>query len=520
MKINFLILLISGYFNYILSKNPEFLTITVYENQFKKDTYNLTLINQKNAKILKDSSKLAYITDFQNKDSIILNNYSKYYNRIWLFFLTDVNEVKKILQRNYYNSKYILITGLIIPESLDYEKIGIADNEKIPIYKISDKLNNTLINYDIRKNKKNIYFVIQYTEQILITFLIVFSSFALFSAIVIGIGWNYLEKKVGTSFIFGYHERIKYIVCAHVFLSLTLIFKTISIMKTENYELTIAVEISLYLSVSFFRSLLWFLIYLIAYGWNICFQELAMNEQRKIFKLFIFIAIFFFIDNILDKYCGKLWVLYISEIKNIILFGILTFLTIRSINKNMSLLLRKYNYAIALLAAYADGISEKMKLLQGLKYEVISYLPFFILTIIFNKLLLSDYDNPILLLYIYLIPDLLLEFFFIFLMRPKVVPNYYSIDLGDMFNEIEGHTYLCALPKYDEFNEETMVEDMKDNIEFNKEGSIPIVVFGPEKTKNNSFIEDDDDSNKSDFLELDINKYFSNIQVGYYKKEE
>ena len=463
------------------------------------------MINQKNAKILKDSSKLAYITDVQNKDSIILNNYSKYYNRIWLFFLTDVNEVKKILQRNYYNSKYILITGLIIPESLDYEKIGIADNEKIPIYKISDKLNNTLINYDIRNNKKNTYFVIQYTEQILITFLIVFSSFALFSAIVIGIGWNYLEKKVGTSFIFGYHERIKYIVCAHVFLSLTLIFKTISIMKTENYELTIAVEISLYLSVSFFRSLLWFLIYLIAYGWNICFQELAMNEQRKIFKLFIFIAIFFFIDNILDKYCGKLWVLYISEIKNIILFGILTFLTIRSINKNMSLLLRKYNYAIALLAAYADGISEKMKLLQGLKYEVISYLPFFILTIIFN---------------IYLIPDLLLEFFFIFLMRPKVVPNYYSIDLGDMFNEIEGHTYLCALPKYDEFNEETMVEDMKDNLEFNEEGSIPIVVFGPEKTKNNSFIEDDDDSNKSDFLELDINKYFSNIQVGYYKKEE
>ena len=68
MKINFLILLLSGYFNYILSKNPEFLTITVYENQFKKDTYNLTLINQKNAKILKDSSKLAYITDVQNKD--------------------------------------------------------------------------------------------------------------------------------------------------------------------------------------------------------------------------------------------------------------------------------------------------------------------------------------------------------------------------------------------------------------------------------------------------------------------
>jgi hypothetical protein len=284
-------------------------------------------------------------------------------------------------------------------------------------------------------------------------------------------------------------------------------------MKTENYELTIAVEISLYLAVSFFRSLLWFLIYLISFGWNICFQDVVMNEQRRIFKIFIFVAIFFFIDNILDKYCGKLWVLYLSEIKNIILFGILTFLTLKNINKNMVVLKRKYNYALTLLQAYADGINEKIKLIKYLKYEVLCFLPLYIFFIILNKLSLSDYDNPILLLYIYLIPDLLLEFAFVYIMRPKIVPEYFSLDLGDMFNEVEGHTYLCALPKYDEFKEEKMIEDIKYKINFDEE-KIPVVIFGPETTINSSPIEEDD-NDRSCYIQPDINKYFSNIQVGY-----
>ena len=109
----------------------------------------------------------------------------------------------------------------------------------------------------------------------------------------------------------------------------------------------------------------------------------------------------------------------------------------------MVVLKRKYNYALTLLQAYADGINEKIKLLTYLKYEVLGFLPLYLFFIIINKLCLSDYDNPILLLYIYLIPDLLLEFAFAYLMRPKIVPEYYSLDLGDMFNATEKwHTQM------------------------------------------------------------------------------
>ena len=411
-----------------------------------------------------------------------------------------------------------LKTGLLIPENLDYSAHDFEENQKFPIFTVNKELDKTLINYDIRNNKKNIYFIINYTENLLIQFFIIFSAISLLSALVIGVVWNILEKKVGPDFIFMYHERMKYVLCSHIFLSITLIFKTISIMRTENYELTVAVETSLSLSISFFRSALWLLIYLISYGWNICFQDLDTTQHRKIFKLFILVAILFLIDNTLDKYCKKVWVLNISELKNFVLFLVLTFVTVRNINKNIAVLKRKYNYALNLLQDYADGISEKIKLLKYLKYEVFSYLPFYLLIVIINKFFSSEYDNPIVLLFIYLIPDFALEFLFMFLMRPKIVPVFFNIDLGDMFNEVEGNTYICDLPNYDEFNDNNVKENINYD-DYKEDEIIPIIVLGPEKNKNNYFI-DDNNSDKSGPLDLEINKYFVGIKVGYIKKNE
>ena len=517
MKLIFVILLLSISINYIFAKKPQLLSVSVYENSFKKDTYNITLINPSYVKILKNPSKLAYITDINNKDSIILDNYTKYYNKIWLFFMTDISELKQVIEKKYENDN-ILITGLIIPESLDYNDIDMENIEKFPLFTINETLNKTLINYDIRKNKKNVYFIINYTENLLLQFFIVFSSISLISAIVIGVVWNILEKKVGPDYLFNYHERMKYVLCSHIFLAITLIFKTVSLMRTENYELTVAVEISLYLSVSFFRSLLWFLIYLISCGWNICFQELPMNEQRKMYKIFIGVALFFWIDDVLDKYCKKLWVFNISEIKNIILFAVLTILTRRNINKNIISLNRKYNYALNLLQDYADGISEKIKLLKYLKYEIFCYLPLYLMVLLVNKIFLIDYDNPIILLYIYLIPDFILEFAFMFLLRPKIVPIFFGIDLGGMFNEEVGNTYICTLPKYEDFNDENVKEKITYDY-YDENEKIPIVVFGPENSKNNSFM-GEDIPEYANPIDLEINKYFATIKVGYIEKDE
>ena len=104
------------------------------------------------------------------------------------------------------------------------------------------------------------------------------------------------------------------------------------------------------------------------------------------------------------------------------------------------------------------------------------------------------------------------------LLRPKIVPIFFSIDLGDMFNEVEGNTYICQLPNFDEFNEDNVKERINYNInDYNENEIMPIIVLGPEKNKNNSFI-DDNNSDKSGPLDLEINKYFASIKVGLIQK--
>lgn len=510
MKSNLLILLILNIIKYIYLKDSN-VSLIIYDNSYIKETYNLSILNKDDAIISTNPAKLAYITDINNTDSVIFNYYSKYYNRIWVFYISNLRELSKVLSKDFEDID-ITITGIIIPKSLNYQ-ITYENNQNniIPIIEIDDKLNKVMEEYDIRVDNRNTYFVIKLINnlELPIGYLIFFSIFALIYSIFISLYWNIVGKRVGPNYIFNYHDKIKYVFCAHIFLALTLVFKTISIIRIENHDLTVTVEISLILSCSFFKSILWFLIYLIAYGWCVCFQDLLISEQKKLLRLLLFIIVTFWLGDLLEKYCGKLWVFRPTEIKNLILYSFLTFIIVRNINKNKNFLNRKYNYALTLLPDYVDGILAKIKLLSNLKTFVLSYIPLYIINILIHKLFLYDYDSSLLLIYNFLIPDFILEFLFVFLMRPKIVPAFYDVDLGDIFNEIEGNTFKCDLPNFDD-----RFDYDEDIISVNKKvydtDEIPIVVIGPYNDINNSFISD-----KSDIIENDLNKYFSKINIGY-----
>ena len=99
MKTHFILLLISNLINIIYLKNSELLSLSIYEGTFIKDTYNLSLKNIEDAKIKNNPSKLAYITNINGNDSIIYNNYSKYFNKIWVFYITNIDQINLILER-------------------------------------------------------------------------------------------------------------------------------------------------------------------------------------------------------------------------------------------------------------------------------------------------------------------------------------------------------------------------------------------------------------------------------------
>ena len=524
MKILFIIIIILNIINFVYLSLSEILSLTIYENTFVKNIYNVTLLNIKEAEIRNNPSKLAYITDINNKDKEIYNYYSKYFNRIWIFYINDANQINTVLSTDF-DDYDIIITGILIPKSLNYSITKDKNNnKKVPIIKIDDNKTEPMEQYDIRQNKRNTYFVIKQPNGIIISieYIITFSIFVLLSSIIISLTWNIMEKKVGPNYIFGYHERIKYIFCAHIFLALTLLFKTISLLRSDNYELNATVEVSLTLSVSFYKSFLWFLIYLVGYGWQICFQELALGEQKKMVRLLIAILINFWVDDILEKYCDLFWIFHLNELKNLIIYSLLTYCIVKNINKNLIILNRKYNYALSLIPDFVEGILIKIKLLSNLKKLVLAYLPIYVFILLIHKIFLLDYDVSLLITYDYLIPDLIIESIFVYLLRPKIVPDFYNVDLGDVFNEEEGITYKCCLPKFEEREEIDNSAIIINKKDYDTE-EIPILVIGPNHDKIdsiNNYIDNDNDNDSSGIKECSINKYFSNIQIGYYNSNK
>lgn len=513
MKRNYRILLIINIFSSIYLNNIQNISLSVYFNNYVNNTFNVSLLNKDQAEIKNSQAKLVYITDFYNKDKPIIDTYTKYFNRIWIFYISNETEIKEVLKEQFESP--IIITGIVIPKYLNYQISDIDnDNKEIPIIEIDDEYNDTMIQYDVRIDKRNTFFVIKQIFNLVLPmyYIIAFSISVLLSAIGLSLFWTILEKRVGPNYIFSYHDKIKYIFCAHIFLALTLIFKTISIMRSEGTELTETVEITLTLFYSFFKSILWFLIYLMGFGWYIVFQNILLNDQKKLMKLLIFIVICSWLDYILEKYLPKLWVFHLSEIKNIFLYSFLTYIIVKKINKNKSLLFRKYNSALVLLPNYAEGIKVKIKLLSSLKFGVLSYLPLFFLVLLIHKIFLYDYDSSLLLIYNYLIPDFILEFIFIIIMRPKIVPDFYDEDIGDMFNENGGEIFKCVLPSFDDrFDDKEKIDNSNCIKKIDDRDEIPIIVIGPDNYNNSPH-----NSDNSEIIESDINKYFSTIHVGYY----
>ena len=260
MEILFLIILIFNIINFVYLSDSKTITLSLYENTYVKNIYNVYLLNAKDAKIKSSPSKLAYITDILIKDNEIYTYYSKYFNRIWIFYINNINQIQSVLAKDF-DDYDITITGILIPKSLNYQITKENNNNKnIPILEIylNDNLTEPMEQYDIRKNNRNIYFRIEQSNltTIPIEYIITFSIFVLLSSIIISLTWNIIEKRIGPNYIFGYHERIKYIFCTHIFLALTLLFKTISLLRAENYELNATVEVSLTLSCSFYKSFL------------------------------------------------------------------------------------------------------------------------------------------------------------------------------------------------------------------------------------------------------------------------
>ena len=204
--------------------------------------------------------------------------------------------------------------------------------------------------------------------------------------------------------------------------------------------------------------------------------------------------------------------IHLSELKNIIFYLIIIFVMCKKLNKNITFLQLKIHYASLISPEYLVSLKYKIKLVKTLRIIYISYIILYLIVLAFEKTIFYTYDESTLESYNYMAVDAIFLYSLIILFRPKELPEFYNINLGDNLDGDEGNIYKYKLPKYSEANSLTLNLTKKE-IESYKKGDTPILIIGPSNdsdlsNNNEGIIEINNNDNS-------INKYFLSINLGF-----
>ena len=198
-----------------------------------------------------------------------------------------------------------------------------------------------------------------------------------------------------------------------------------------------------------------------------------------------------------------MWILHLSEIKNILFYSGMMFLLLKKISKTTVFLQRKLYYARLLTLEYVEALIYKIKLMKQFKLMLFIYIGVYVFVLIIHKTAVGPYDSPLLETFDYTTVDFFLSICFLLLFRPRQLPPNFAVDLGNNVDEDIGLIYKAFLPKYNGMNER-FKENPKE-LQNLKGKNIPILVLGPCLSHIDAGGEE----------EISINNYINNIEVGF-----
>ena len=198
-----------------------------------------------------------------------------------------------------------------------------------------------------------------------------------------------------------------------------------------------------------------------------------------------------------------MWILHLSEIKNILFYSGMMFLLLKKISKTPVFLERKLYYARLLTLEYVEALIYKIKLMKQFKLMLFIYIGVYVFVLIIHKTAVGPYDSPLLETFDYTTVDFFLSICFLLLFRPRQLPPNFAVDLGNNVDEDIGLIYKAFLPKYNGMNER-FKENPKE-LQNLKGKNIPILVLGPCLSHIDAGGEE----------EISINNYINNIEVGF-----
>ncbi len=491
-----------------LKKNDELFLIRA-EYQFNMTTIALPVLNRDDAEINDQlSSRIAFMNGTKS-DDIIFNLYSNYINKYWIFLVNSTEVANKLLLRTDYKKNDLEINGIIIPKSLNFKMPSKNKNKGIPIFIVDDNITDSLYAYDIRIMERHTYFLLDikraisnYPEAYLLTIGIL----CLLMSIAIFVFWKITMNQTRAIYVLSFHKFFFSIPFFIFLLSISLLIKSVDIKDQDpniEYDGSVYIDTALITLDAIYRTLLWFLILLMCFGWKISIQNLSREDLKFLMKMFLFIYIAMCLDQIIDSASKGIWVFHLSEVKNFIFYVGMIILMYKKIRKTVAFLERRLYYARALSLEYVEALVYKINLINKFKMMLYIYLGLFLIFVFIHKVIVYDYDTTLLELYNYTLVDIYLSVYFLFLLRPKPLPPNFNVDFGNDAEGDIGIVYKIFLPKYKEINERK--ENNQKELQSCKGKKVPILILGPCISHYNNNAEE----------EYSINNYINNVEIGY-----
>ena len=137
-------------------KDGDNVSLVYYEYDYNISETHLTLLNQ-DIEITED--EVYHLAFVHNTDDInnIIDFYSIYFNKIWIFFANDTETVQQLKDYDY-EGKNLQCIGIIFPKRLQSEIEGIDNYNDIPLFAIEDNYTDIMEQWDLRNMNKNIFF--------------------------------------------------------------------------------------------------------------------------------------------------------------------------------------------------------------------------------------------------------------------------------------------------------------------------------------------------------------------------
>lgn len=490
-------------------KEDDELFIIQTEYQYNITKFNVTVLNKEEAEINDYlSSRIAFMNN-TDSDKIIFELYSIYINKYWLFLVNSSEVANQLLLREDYKKNELTINGILIPKRLNYEMPKENKNKNIPIFIVDDNYTDFLYSYDIRNMNKHVYFIIEIKraiENYPETYLLIIAILSLLLSTALFAYWRILMKKTRHIYVLSIHKFMFAIPLFIFLLSISLLVKAVDIKGQDpyrEYEGSVYIDTALITLDAIYRTILWFLILLMCCGWKISIQNLGREDLKFLMKMFLVIYIAMCLDQIIDSASTGIWVFHLSEIKNFIFYICMLFLMLKKIRLTVVFLERRLYYARALSLEYVEALVYKINLINKFKLMLYIYIGLFLIFVFIHKVIIYPYDTTLLELYNYTIIDIYLSIYFLYLLRPKVLPPNFNVDFG---NDIEGDigiVYKAFLPKYKDVKE--FKENTKKELSSCKGKDMPILVLGPCLSH----------YSHGDEADYSINNYIINVEIGY-----